>query len=55
MRLSPKTIASLQALFIQEYGIVLSDEEAQSTGLKIIRYVYAMENRIKIDAMKNKE
>jgi hypothetical protein len=43
MRLSSSAIAKLQKLFSEEYGVLLSDEEAQQTGLKIVRYVYAKE------------
>ena len=55
MRLSLKAIVSLQKLFAKEYGLALSDEDAQTAGLKIIRYVYAMEIRRKMDTTKIKE
>jgi hypothetical protein len=43
MRLSPRAIANLQAHFLDEFGVKLSDEEAQQIGLKVVRFVYAKE------------
>jgi len=43
MRLSPKAISNLQAHFLDEFGVKLSDEEAQQIGLKVVRFVYAKE------------
>lgn len=47
MRLSPAATAMLQADFLEEFGVKISDEEAQEVGLKIVRYVYAKELRKK--------
>lgn len=47
MRLSRKLIVSLQAHFFEYYGIKLSDEDAQQIGLKVTRFVYAKEMRLK--------
>lgn len=45
MRLSLVTISKLQELFLEAYGVKLSEEEAQQAGLKIIRFVYVKELR----------
>ncbi len=45
MRLSPDAISKLQAIFLETYGVELSEEDAQQAGLKIVRYVYAKELR----------
>lgn len=45
MRLTLSAIVQLKKILLDDYGIDLSDEEAQQTGLKIIRYVYAKELR----------
>lgn len=47
MRLSAKAVAKLQALFLSEYGIELSNEAAHEIGLKVTRFVYAKEVRKK--------
>lgn len=54
MRISNKSIRNLRELIRLEYGIALTDEDAQSVGLDIVRYVYARELVIQSNAVHNK-
>lgn len=41
MRISPERILSLQKILKDQYGLELSDEQAQEAGLSIMRFVKA--------------
>lgn len=45
MKLSPEQIKSLQKILKEQIGRDYSDEEAQQTGLAIMRFVIAKELR----------
>ena len=53
--LSQNAVESLQNIFMDEYGIHLTRDEAQAIGLKVVRYVYAMEIKKRTRTMQEKE
>lgn len=42
-KFSPRLVSDLQAIYLTEYGIVLTNEEAHELGIKIVRLVLAKE------------
>jgi hypothetical protein len=55
MRLSTKSIKDLQVILTDQFGLKLSDEEAQEAGLSIMRFVSAKYIRAQELAKQNKE
>ena len=53
MRISPARIQSLKVLLKEEFGLEYSDEETQSAGLEIMRFIVA--KRIREDEKKDQK
>lgn len=45
MRFSPDLISELKQILLEQYGVEYSDEEAQTVGIAIVRFVIVKRQR----------
>lgn len=45
MRFSPDLISELKQILLEQYGVEYSDEEAQTAGIAIVRFVIVKRQR----------